>query len=366
MTEVSKDKILNFIQRKGYVLPAHLAKEINSDILMASAHLSEMVSSGKLKVSKTKIGGSPVYYVETQRSKLQELKDNLNSKDKIAFERLKDEKVIKDSELDALNRVAMRNIKDFAVPLNVKHNGNSLVFWKWYMLSNEEAQRIMQEKYSEKAEVKKQDKEAEQEKEVLEKANLKKDELEQKQKIEKMKKEAEEKLFQERKRIWQEQQKIDKEKQDLEKKKSEEMNKLKKDLEDKYKHEITKMKQELIKEFGQEKNIKEEPEEIQDDFLDQIKSYFENKNIKVIEHNIVKKKSDIDLIIKIPSNIGKLTYYCKARNKKRLNDGDVSQAFLQAQNKNMPAMILAPGELTKKAQNMIEEEFNNSIIFNKI
>ena len=59
----NQELILSTIKTKGPVIPNDIAKVIETNILFASAHLSELVSSNKLKISNTKIGGTPVYYL---------------------------------------------------------------------------------------------------------------------------------------------------------------------------------------------------------------------------------------------------------------------------------------------------------------
>ena len=68
---------------------------------------------------------------------------------------------------------------------------------------------------------------------------------------------------------------------------------------------------------------------------------------------------DLDLIVEVPSAVGSLTYYCKAKNKKRISDSDLSSAFVQGQLKKLPVLFLTKGELTKKAREMLSKEFKN-------
>ena len=46
----------------------------------------------------------------------------------------------------SLTRVVLRNIKDFAIPLNVQNNEQKLLFWKWYLVDNTEAEEIIKSK----------------------------------------------------------------------------------------------------------------------------------------------------------------------------------------------------------------------------
>ncbi len=64
-------------------------------------------------------------------------------------------------------------------------------------------------------------------------------------------------------------------------------------------------------------------------------------------------------MLKIPSPVGHLNYFCRAKNKKRVNDGDLSSFFVSAQMRKMPGLFLTVGELTKKAKDLLENEFKS-------
>src|SRR3989338_4968630 len=116
------DKICELIRNTGPILPLQAAKLINSDTIIASAHLSDLVATKRLKISHVKVGGSPVYYLPGQEPSLQNFTNQLNEKEKRAYELLREKKILQDTELEPLFRVALRNLKDFAVPLTVKEN----------------------------------------------------------------------------------------------------------------------------------------------------------------------------------------------------------------------------------------------------
>lgn len=137
---MSRDKILQAIRNKGPVLPVHISKEIGTNILFASAMLSELVARKELKISNLKIGGSPLYYIPGQEQMLENFIDKLNDKDKAVYSLIKEKKLLRDSEESPINRVALMSIKDFAIPLEVTHNNKKEIFWKWYSLDNKEAE----------------------------------------------------------------------------------------------------------------------------------------------------------------------------------------------------------------------------------
>ncbi|MFC1697910.1 hypothetical protein ACFL1H_06230 [Nanoarchaeota archaeon] len=138
-----KDKIMSLARAKGYVIPADVAKVIQKDQLVSSAYLSELSSSKKLKVSNIKVGNSPVYYLPENKHRLVELNNYLNAKDKDAYNLLSEKKMLRDNKLTPLLRVSLRQIKDFAIPLNVSVQGKSEIFWKWFLLSDEHAKEII-------------------------------------------------------------------------------------------------------------------------------------------------------------------------------------------------------------------------------
>jgi hypothetical protein len=271
-----KDKVLQLVRVRGPVIPSQIYKEINTNILMASAVLSEMVSKNLLKISSVKIGGSPLYYAPGQEARLQEYINKLHEKEKQACDLLREKRVLRDKSLEPVMRVALRQIKDFARPLEVTVGDEKEIFWKWYLLSTEETEPLIKEQLG-----------IVEEKKAETKAEAKKEKLAEKKP---------EKAF------------IDK---------------------------------------------------TADTFAKKVLDYFKKNNIQVLEQKTVKKKSETDFIIKVPSAVGELQYYCKAKNKKRNNDADLSSAFVQGQSKKLPVLFLTTGDITKKAREMLSKEFVN-------
>jgi len=105
-----------------------------------------------------------------------------------------------------------------------------------------------------------------------------------------------------------------------------------------------------------------DPAEPDDGFYKQIKNYFNEKKIIIRNYKITRKNSEIDLLVEVPSSVGNLNYYCKAKNKKKCNDGDLSTAFVQGQAKKLPILFVTTGDVTKKAESMLSTEFKNMTI----
>ena len=131
-----KDKIISFLQRRGPSLPIPIAKDVQLSTLFASAFLSELASEKRIRISKMKVGGSPLYFIPGQENMLENFSNYLKSKEKEAFLLLKENKFLKDSEQDPAIRVALREITDFTFPFK----SNEELFWRYLTASESEFQ----------------------------------------------------------------------------------------------------------------------------------------------------------------------------------------------------------------------------------
>jgi len=308
-----KEDIVNFIQGNGPSTPIQVSKEIKMDSLFVSAHLSEMAANKKLKISSLKVGSTSLYYIPGQENQLENFVDSLNEKDKKTFSLLREKSVLREKEVDPLTRVSLKNIKDFAVPLKVSYGQDSEVFWKFYSLSNQDSEAIIKKQLSNKSD------------------NTKTGERKQE---------------------------IPKPTPETQKQRHEEKEIHVPSLEEKQKKPIDKKPVEKQLNLKPKKETpKLRNEAVESKFLDEIINYFNQKKIIVIEKDIIRKNSEIDFTIRVPSAVGSLIYYCKAKNKKRINEGDLSSTFITAQSKKLPVLFLTKGELTKRAKDMLEKEF---------
>ncbi|MCK5149626.1 hypothetical protein KAJ87_01730 [Candidatus Pacearchaeota archaeon] len=133
-TSEIREKIISILNRRGPSLPVHIAKELNLSMLFASAFLSELLSEKKIKISNMKVGNSPVYFISGQEPKLENFSQYLKSREKDAFILLKEKKFLTDQEQDPAIRVALRAIKDFAVPFKK----NEEIFWRYLTIPETE------------------------------------------------------------------------------------------------------------------------------------------------------------------------------------------------------------------------------------
>lgn len=262
-----RDRLFNIVKSRGPILPVDVSKEIGTDIIFASAMLSELVSNKKVKITNVKIGGGPLYYVEGQEHKLQDLVKHLNSKDRDVAERLKKEKILRDIECKPLERVSLRQIKDYAVPIKVNNNNQIEIFWRWYLYNEEEAKEKIIEVLKPKLEFKQEFKEPE--KEISQPERIQKElEVEKQQEVKQGKEEP--------------------------------------------KKRIKKPKKEDLS------------------FEDRVLDYFNKNGIEIIEEKLIKKNKEMNYTVKVSSGIGKLDYFVKVKNKTRISETDLSLAHNEA------------------------------------
>lgn len=140
-----KQVMIDTLNKKGPSLPSAISKEINLSLLFTSALFSELVAEKTVKFSNLKIGGSPLYYLEGQENQLDNFVNYLPAKEKEAFELLKDKSILNSEELNPSIRVALFNIKDFAVPMKIKFNNEEKIFWRLHtVLENDALKKIEQ------------------------------------------------------------------------------------------------------------------------------------------------------------------------------------------------------------------------------
>lgn len=136
-----RDKVLAFVKAKGPVIPLQVAKDLGKDTFYAGALLSELLNNKIIKISGAKVGGTPVYYMPGQEEKLQMLYNGLQQKEKEAYNLIKEKGTLKDKETEPAIRVALRAIKDFAIPF---YNQQQEIMWRWYLHKEERPRQIEQ------------------------------------------------------------------------------------------------------------------------------------------------------------------------------------------------------------------------------
>ena len=128
----AREDIIRIISEKGPSLPAAIASELRIQLLFISAFLSELYREERVKMSHLKIGTSSLYYLPGQEKTLENFIQHMNPREREAFNLVKSNSLLKDTELSPVMRVAIREIKDFAAP--IEKNGE--VYWKYIFSEN--------------------------------------------------------------------------------------------------------------------------------------------------------------------------------------------------------------------------------------
>lgn len=325
-----KERILSQIRVRGPSLPVQIARSIDVDGIFAGAFLSELFAEKKIKMSNMKVGSSPLYYIEGQENMLENFIEHLNIREKEAFFLLKKEKILNDESLTPVMRVALRAIKDFAIPIRVRANGDSKLFWKYFLLDNANAKELLEDSIGIDKKI---------EKETKKETDIKAKE-ESAEKTEELKEEK-----------------------DSAKTDYEIAEKTKEEVKNKKKEKISKEVTPTVQEFinvkkKSEKNVKE------NEFGKKIKDYLSGKDIEILDIYFDKKK---EFIARVRTDIifGKQEYYLIAKDKKNVSDNDLSIALQAAQGKKMPALVISPGILNKKALEHLKD-WGNLVKWEKV
>lgn len=304
---ITKNRIVEIIKAKGPSLPIQLAKQLNINSLFVSAFLSELAEEKRIKISSLKMGGSPLYFVDGQESQLERFSQFLNSKEKEAFELLKNSRILRDSEQEPAIRVALRAIKDFAIAFKKDEE----IFWRYVLVSEPEVKNLLEPEIKKEA-----IKEIEGNSEEI-KTELKEKEGKPGKKLPRPKKEREERQL------------------ELGKKEMKEMP---------FENPLAAPK---------EKPKKEKPKS---DFVLKVVDFI-NKNLRLIEEKEYGAREYL-CIAQAETNLGPINFLTEAKDKKTVSDLDLQKLLSTAQSIPLPALMLCTGNLSKKAKEYQENYFS--------
>ncbi len=330
MEPVDRDKVVSIVKLRGPLIPNELRKALGmGDTTLLGAVLSELSSKGLVKVSRTKLGGSPFYYDPAKPESIERLSQHLGEKEQRAYHLLKEKRVLRDDRQEALVRVCLRNIKDFARMLTVNAPEGQVVYWKYYLLDDGEAERLikrdlgMEDAAPRSAAAPPQ--ETPQPAKSPEQARPSATAQQRSAQAPAPVKEATASSAPAGSRQ-------------------------------------AAPREEAAGAPAKESQETLEAEEIDDPFYRQVKAYFDKHGIAIKERQLVRKRSELDLVIGLPTPVGTVDYYCKAKAKKRSNDGDLAAAKLQGHSRNLPTLYLTTGEITKKAKEKLQRDLKGVIV----
>jgi len=297
-----QQKIVNILKISGPSLPVHISKATGVSPLFAGAYLSELYGRGIVKISKLKVGNSPLYFLDGQDAQLERFISYLPEKEREACVLLMKQGLLNDKEQEPAIRVALRNIKDFAIPLN---RNNNLV---WRYMTYKENQIPYVPQYDEKKIVQEPEKSIEVEKKEDYKKQAVQERAEAKIKphiisSEELKKQAE-KLI-----------------------------------------EKTLVQEEEPKEIKQKPIKKKKQEEI---FLERIKEYLIRKQVEIEKI----EKNDKKQVVAVVS-INKEKHLLIAYNKRRFDETDLLKAYKKYSHLNLDLYLVAKNDVSPKTKETI-------------
>jgi len=296
-----KEKIINFIRLRGPSLPVQIAKETGLSILFASAFLSELYGEKELNISNIRVGSSPLYFIPGQEPQLERFSQYLKSKEKDAFIRLKEEKFLKDSEQEPAIRVALRNIKDYAIPFKRDEE----IYWRYFTIPISEF-----EESEEEIEEETDNDEPENEKQEIEEDNKEEKEIEN--------------IF-------------DESEEELE----EETEEIKEDAQEG-------PKKKLIKKSKQNK-VKKQNKKRDENFFNKIKEFLEKQGIEILD---IRDFQNEEAVLKIKRDKNEELLF--VFNQRKITEKEILKAYKKASQEKMRYSILSLGEPLKKLNDLIE------------
>lgn len=324
---IEREDVLRVVKQHGPIIPLDIKRKLGKgETTMIGAVLSELAHHKRVAITHLKRGSSPFYYDPNNPASLENVGQYLGEKDRRTFDLLKEKRSLDTTTLEPLTRVSLGNIPDFSRSFHHVINGENRLCYRYFLTSEDDARKMLGEKET--------DVEPEVRPQVVEKSAQVARQSESKKVVEGS----------------EEAQSMQKQSSSNTSPKSEEPKKAKP-----IKKKSKERDKTLSESFSNE--IKTD-----DAFLKRIVRYCNAKNLIIQENEIVRKEQEIDLVLLIPTPVGKMQYYCKAKSKKKSNDGDVASALLAGQMRRLPTIYLTTGEVTKKAKEMTQKELKGVLI----
>lgn len=349
-----KNRILRFLEGTGPSLPVRIARSIEMDPMFASAIMSDLISSKQILSSNLKVGASPLYFLPGQESMLENFSGELKSVEKVAFDLLKGHKVLMDEDLEPAIRVALRSIRDFAVPFKYKER----IMWRYRFVSPDDVQKVLSgedEKVEEEGSLS--DVEEREEEVIVDRGS--EDELE-----EVLEEEVVQEVLEEEK----EKEVEDVLREDRVTQKSDEVFEEKVERDESVPKAWEKKKEEV--KVAKEKSFRDSQKNLEDifsegndeieepEFLKEVKVFLGSKGIEFLREVKVEKK-EIIAEVGVSSGVGEIIFMMTARDKKTISKDDIGSAFRMARNSNVPCLLVIRKEPSRSIQKILSE--NNLI-----
>ena len=298
----TKEKILSTIRTSGPSFPARVSRETNISPLFIGALLSEMVAERKLVMSSMKVGSSPLYFIPGQETGLESFTTYLNGKEREAFERLKQAQLLDDETQDPAIRVALRKIRDFAIPLPVRVNTEEKLFWKFFSLSEEQAHALIEEQVNPPAP---------------------------------------------------RAAKVREPRESIQAQTQPETQTIKTNAPEHHASATSKMNEDITtaSKAPKEKKTKDKAPSA---FVKNVQAYLEERKMEVLQEIAIKAK-EYHARIKIDTPLGAQELLLIAKDKKKITEDDLAIALHKSQSEKMPSLLLGKGDLDKEAKPYLDQ-----------
>ena len=110
--------------------------------------------------------------------------------------------------------------------------------------------------------------------------------------------------------------------------------------------------------------VKKEKVKPKSEFVLNTISFLEKNNFKILEEKDFKAKEYL-CISEIETDLGPISFLTQVKDKKSVADKDLEVFLRQAQSIPLPALFIAPGELSKKAKEY-QQKFYSILKFKKL
>ncbi len=330
LPDIKREEVLRVVKTRGPVIPNEIKKVLKvGDTILLGAMLSELATNGFVKVSKTKLGGSPFYYDPARPESLERIAVHLNEKERRSYELLRAQGILCDEEQDALTRVTLRAIKDYAVPLTVTTPTGPKLFWKYFILSDAEAERRIRQHLGTKQETPEARREepAGAARQAPTMARPAANRPTAGSTVDASAHESRQTT----------------DAQPAHSSPTPPRTLSRAPRQKQLPHATTPARRPRTPRAAPSLLPK-------DPFLETITAFLTKRGIAILDATVVRKNRELDLIVSLPTPVGKATYYCKAKRKKKSADGDLASAQLHGLTRQLPVLYLSTGEVTKKAR----------------
>lgn len=99
--------------------------------------------------------------------------------------------------------------------------------------------------------------------------------------------------------------------------------------------------------------------ESKNDFDKKVLEYFKKKDVNILERKVSRNESDY--LISIQTPLGEQKYFVKVKNKKTINESDMSKLYVELSSKKYPTLLIIPKQLSKKVRDYTNKNFGNLI-----